>query len=38
MTKRQANFAGWIAIGCLVFMWLEMLAPELYEGATSCIR
>ena len=27
-TKRQANVAGWIAVACLLFMWLEMLIPN----------
>jgi hypothetical protein len=28
LSKRQANVAGWIALACLVFMWLEMLVPN----------
>ena len=28
LSKRQANVAGWIAVACLVFMWLEMLLPH----------
>jgi hypothetical protein len=28
LSKRQANVAGWLAVVCLVFMWLEMLVPN----------
>jgi hypothetical protein len=28
LSKRQANVAGWIAVACLVVMWLEMLVPN----------
>jgi hypothetical protein len=28
LSKRQANVAGWLAVACLVFMWLEMLVPN----------
>ena len=31
LSKRQANVAGWIAVACLVFMWLEMLFPNTME-------
>jgi hypothetical protein len=27
-SKRQTDVAGWIAVACLVFMWLEMLIPN----------
>ena len=31
LSKRQADVAGWIAVACLVFMWLEMLLPHAME-------
>ena len=27
-SKRHANVVGWVAVACLVFMWLEMLIPN----------
>ena len=31
LSKRQADVAGWIAVACLVYMWLEMLLPHAME-------